>query len=411
MEFKKFDWIGRQELSAVKRVMKSKQLSGFYGNWGEKFEGGREVIAFERECEEYFGVKHAVTFNSLASGLSATIGALGIGPGDQVILPPWTMSATAAAILHWGGIPVFADIDEHSYCIDPKSVELLINSKTKAIIAVDVFGQSSNIEQLKKIASKHNLKIISDTAQAIGATRNDKFAGTLADVGGISLNYHKHIHTGEGAVMFTNDDELALRLKLIRNHAESVVSEIPFEVNLVNMVGHNYRLSEIQAAIGRVQLKKLSRILSVRKNEAELLRSKLIKFDEIALPFVDDSNTHVYYMYAMQLKPANLKITKNQFINELTKLGVPGLSSKYINLHLLPIFQNKIAIGKHGFPWTYDQSGPPVSYTKGICPVAEKLQDETYFSFYINDFFITKSEINFIYKSFEKVIRKYSQFN
>ena len=380
MEFKKFDWIGRQELSAVKRVMKSKQLSGFYGNWGEKFEGGREVIAFERECEEYFGVKHAVTFNSLASGLSATIGALGIGPGDQVILPPWTMSATAAAILHWGGIPVFADIDEHSYCIDPKSVELLINPKTKAIIAVDIFGQSSNIEQLKKIASKHNLKIISDTAQAIGATRNNKFAGTLADVGGISLNYHKHIHTGEGAVMFTNDDELALRLKLIRNHAESVVSEIPFEVNLVNMVGHNYRLSEIQAAIGRVQLKKLSRILSVRKNEAELLRSKLIKFDEIALPFVDDSNTHVYYMYAMQLKPANLKITKSQFIHELTKLGVPGLSSKYINLHLLPIFQNKIAIGKYGFPWTYDQSGPPVSYTKGICPVAEKLQDETYFS-------------------------------
>jgi dTDP-4-amino-4,6-dideoxygalactose transaminase len=306
---------------------------------------------------------------------------------------------------------VFADIDEHSYCIDPKSVELLINPKTKAIIAVDIFGQSSNIEQLKKIASKHNLKIISDTAQAIGATRNNKFAGTLADVGGISLNYHKHIHTGEGAVMFTNDDELALRLKLIRNHAESVVSEIPFEVNLVNMVGHNYRLSEIQAAIGRVQLKKLSRILSVRKNETELLRSKLIKFDEIALPFVDDSNTHVYYMYAMQLKPANLKITKSQFINELTKLGVPGLSSKYINLHLLPIFQNKIAIGKHGFPWTYDQSGPPVSYTKGICPVAEKLQDETYFSFYINDFFITKSEINFIYKSFEKVIRKYSQFN
>jgi dTDP-4-amino-4,6-dideoxygalactose transaminase len=178
---------------------------------------------------------------------------------------------------------------------------------------VDIFGQSSNIEQLKKIASKHNLKIISDTAQAIGATRNNKFAGTLADVGGISLNYHKHIHTGEGAVMFTNDDELALRLKLIRNHAESVVSEIPFEVNLVNMVGHNYRLSEIQAAIGRVQLKKLSRILSVRKNEAELLRSKLIKFDEIALPFVDDSNTHVYYMYAMQLKPANLKITKSQF--------------------------------------------------------------------------------------------------
>ena len=409
MEFKKFDWIGRQEFSAVKRVMRSKQLSGFYGNWGEKFEGGKEVIGFERECEEYFEIKHAITFNSLASGLSAAIGALGIGPGDQVILPPWTMSASAAAILHWGGIPVFADIDERTYCIDPKSVESLVNSRTKAIIAVDIFGQSSNIEQLKRIAHKFNLKIVSDTAQAIGATRHNKYAGTLADIGGISLNYHKHIHTGEGAVMFTNDDNLALRLKLIRNHAEAVVGDIPFEVNLVNMVGHNYRLSEIQAAIGREQLKKLTKITSTRKTETDLLRRKLIKFEEIIPPFVDDGNTHVFYMYAMQLKLSNLTITKSQFVQELKKLGVPGLSDKYINLHLLPIFQNKIAIGKHGFPWTYDQSSSQVSYTKGICPVAEKLQDETYFSFYINDYFITKSEVSFIYRSFEKVIQKYSR--
>jgi len=389
--------------------MRSKQLSGFYGNWGEKFEGGKEVIGFERECEEYFDVKHAISFNSLASGLSAAIGALEIGPGDQVILPPWTMSASAAAILHWGGIPVFADIDERTYCIDPKSVESLVTSRTKAIIAVDIFGQSSNIEQLKKIANKFNLKIISDTAQAIGATRHNKYAGTLADIGGISLNYHKHIHTGEGAVMFTNDDNLALRLKLIRNHAEAVVGEIPFEVNLVNMVGHNYRLSELQAAIGREQLRKLTKIIRIRKTETDLLRRRLITFEEIIPPFVDDGNTHVFYMYAMQLKLSNLTITKSKFVQELKNLGVPGLSHKYINLHLLPIFQNKIAIGKHGFPWTYDKSGSQVSYKKGICPVAEKLQDETFFSFYINDYFITKSEVNFIYKSFEKVIQKYSK--
>ncbi len=409
MKFKKFNSFGFSEAVAVNRVLKSKTLSGFYGNWGEKFEGGREVVGFERECEEYFKTKHAITFNSLASGLSAAIGAIGIEPGDEVILPPWTMSATAAAVLHWGGIPIFADINSNTYCLDPKSVELNLSPKTKAIIAVDIFGQSANIEELSSIAKKYDLRLISDSAQAIGAMRNGNMCGTMADIGGLSLNYHKHIHSGEGGIMLTNDDNLALRLKLIRNHAESVVADIPFEVNLANMVGHNYRMSELHAAIGRAQLKKLNRIIARRQEEVFDLKKKLSVFDEIDLPYTEQNNSHVYYMFAMQFKESRFRIKKHEFVNQLSHLGIPGLSSEYVNLHLLPLFQNKIALGSKGFPWTYEYSRKNINYLKGICPIAENLQSNTYFSFYINDFALNSSHIKFIRSTFEKVIKEYSK--
>jgi perosamine synthetase len=401
-KFRKFNHMGNGEKKAVIQVIKSGVLSGFYGNWGEYFEGGPRVRAFEKDCEEYFQIEHAITFNSLASGLSAAIGAIGIGPGDEVILPPWTMSATATAILHWGGIPIFCDIDQKTYCIDPRLVEKLINEKTKAIIAVDIFGQSADIETLAQVAKKYNLLIISDSAQAIGAKRNGYFAGTHVDIGGISLNYHKHIHTGEGAVMFTRNADLALRLKLIRNHAESVIADIPYPVSLVNMIGHNYRMTEVQAAIGSIQLQKLPKILRRREEEASRLREVLGKFSEIELPLVDDGNTHVYYLFAMQLNEEILPFNKLDFVEAITKQGVPGLSTQYLNLHMLPIFQQKIAMGGSGFPWTYEKSREDISYAKGICPVAEMLQEKNFFSFYMNDFMLTKKDISFIGKSFER---------
>jgi len=408
-EFRKFKHIGREEKRVVKQVMKSSLLSGFYGNWGEKFEGGPRVKSFENDCKDFFEVEHAITFNSLASGLSAAIGAIGIGPGDEVIIPPWTMSATAAAVLHWGGIPIFCDIDERTYCIDPNLVEKLIHKNTKAIIAVDIFGQSANLEMLLNIARKYDLKVISDSAQSIGAKRYGKFAGTLADIGGISLNYHKHIHTGEGAVMFTNNEDLALRLKLIRNHAESVIADIPYSVSLTNMVGHNYRMTELQAAIGSEQLKKLPKILDIRDWEANQIREELNRFSEIIMPHVDAGNTHVYYLFPMQINLKFFTSDKDALVNELTSLGVPGLSTRYVNLHLLPIFQSKIAIGASGFPWTFEKSRKDISYQKGLCPVAETLQEKTYLSFYMNDYALTKKDINFIGEAFDTAITKLSR--
>src|SRR6185503_8869326 len=154
-----------------------------------------KVREFERQCESYFGVKHAITVNSWTSGLIAAVGAVGIEPGDEVIVSPWTMCASATAILHWNAIPVFGDIEPETFCLDPASVEANITPYTRAILAVDIFGHSADIDALMTLAARHGLQVITDTAQAPGTRYKGRLTGTSAHVGGYSLNYHKHIHT------------------------------------------------------------------------------------------------------------------------------------------------------------------------------------------------------------------------
>ena len=207
-KFKKYNSIGKQELHSAIKVIKSGILSQFVGSAGKSFYGGPMVKKFERKCEKYFKIKYAVTVNSWTSGLIAIIGAIGIEPGDEVIVTPWTMCASATAILHWNAIPVFVDIETETFNIDPKKIEEKITSKTKAIMTVDIFGQSCDIYKIKEIAKKYNLLVISDTAQSIGSKVGKKFSGTLADVGGFSLNCHKHINTGEGGIVVTNNKSI-----------------------------------------------------------------------------------------------------------------------------------------------------------------------------------------------------------
>ena len=262
--FKRYNPIGKEEVAAAKKVVESGVLSKFLGCWDPDFYGGPMVQKFEPACEKYFKAKHAVTVNSWTSGLIAAVGAIGIEPGDEVIVSPWTMCASATAILHWNAIPVFADIEPDTFCINPKAVEANITPHTKAIMAIDIFGQSADMDALMTIASKYGLKVISDTAQAPGAIYKGKYAGTIAHVGGYSLNYHKHIHTGEGGILVTDDDKIAERMQLIRNHAEAVVGDKGV-INLSNMIGHNFRLGEIESAMGIEQIKKLKKLVRERQ--------------------------------------------------------------------------------------------------------------------------------------------------
>lgn len=399
--FKKYNPIGAEEVQAAQQVIESGVLSQFIGAWHQDFCGGPKVLEFERACEAYFGVKHAVTVNSATSGLIAAVGAIGIEPGDEVIVSPWTMSASATAIVHWNAIPVFADIEPETFNLDPGSVEANITPYTKAIMAVDIFGHSANMEALMAIAAKHGLKVISDTAQAPGAIYNGKYAGTLADVGCYSLNYHKHIHTGEGGILVTDNDEIAERLRLIRNHAEAVVGD-KGQNNLANMIGYNFRLGEIECAIGIEQLKKLQGLVESRQRIADRLNAGLSDLSGLRTPIVKAGCTHVYYGYPMVLDTKMLGISRDKIHAALKEEGL-AVSKRYQNLHLLPMYQKKIAYGSNGFPWSSDICHREIDYRKGICPAAESLQDNNFLGFGMCLYEYTDPDVDLVVAAFKKV--------
>ena len=401
-EFKHYNSIGAEEVQAAKLVIESGVLSQFLGAWHDDFYGGPKVREFERNCETFFGVKHAITVNSATSGLIAAVGAIGIEPGDEIIVSPWTMCASATAILHWNAIPIFADIEPATFNLDPKSVEANITPYTKAIIATDIFGHSADMDTLMAIAAKYGLRVISDAAQAPGAFYKDKYAGTLAHVGSYSLNYHKHIHTGEGGILVTNDDDICERLQLIRNHAEAVVGGKGV-TNLANMIGYNFRLGEIECAIGIEQLKKLKKLVASRQHSAERLTAGLNGLAGLRTPIIMPNCTHAYYVYPMALDVDNLGVSRNRLCEALIAEGVEGLVSGYANLHLLPLYQQKTAYGSKGFPWTSDICHRDVDYRRGICPVAEELQAKSYFGFAmcLND--LSDGDVDLIVAAFRKV--------
>ena len=402
--YSSYNSIGLDEINSAKSVLESGVLSKFLGCWDPDFYGGSKVQEFERAWEKYFDVKHAVTVNSWTSGLIASVGAIDIEPGDEIIVSPWTMCASATAILHWNAIPVFADIENDTFNLDPKSIIKNISSQTKAILAIDIFGHPCDIDLIQKIADDYNLKLITDTAQAPGSLYKGKFTGTHSDVGGYSLNYHKHIHTGEGGVIVTNDDKIFEKLQLIRNHAEAVVEDKGVK-DLINMVGYNFRLGEIESAIGIEQLKKLPQFVSQRQEIAKKLNYGLKDLEGLKVPVTKNNCTHSFYIYGMVLDLNVIKVSRKRIIEALEAEGVEGLIGGYANIHTLPIFQKKIAYGSKGFPWSSDICKRDVNYKKGICPIAEELHDKTFLGYEMCLHDLSNKDVELIVKSFQKVWR------
>ena len=390
--------MGPEELAVSQEVIKSGNLSDFIGAWHEqKFFGGNQVRRFEQNVCEFFDVTYAISVNSWTSGLIAMVAALGLEPGDEIITTPWTMSATAMAILHNNCIPVFADINPRTYNIDPGCVRKLINSKTKAVLAVDIFGLSADMAALKAVCDEFDLFLLSDSAQAPGARVGSRYAGTLADIGGFSFNYHKHIHCGEGGVIVTDDKQLATRCRLIRNHAESVVADLGLEDQSC-MVGYNFRMTEIEAAIACEQLPKLGPAIMEKQRQADILFSILNGTPGIILPKLPETFSHVYYIFGIQLDCSSIPDAREQIIGRLGS-GFP-LVVAYQNIHRLPIFLKKQIYRHSGLPWSLSTNEHV--YGKGTCPNAELLFDQTFVGIPLCQYQFTDGDIEFIGRTLRK---------
>ena len=377
--------LGKEETDAAVRALQQGLISMFEGSAQPdppfSFWGGPRVRELEEAWASFYKTRFGVSMNSATSGLIAAIGALGIGYGDEVIVSPYTMSAAATAPLVYGAIPVFADVTDAG-SLDPASVAARITPRTKGIIVVHQFGIPAEMDRILELAARHNLKVVEDCAQAHGALYKGRPVGTLGDIGVFSLNVNKTIQSGEGAVCLTGDEQLRHRLALIRNHAEAVVEGAGVQ-ELTNLLGFNFRMTEVTAAIALEQLKKLERLNTERLELVETLSRALAGHPFLVPPPAcahaasgercASGCRSTYYMVPVRFLEEKAGLERAEFIRMLEAEGTP-FSAGYVKpLYRLPLFQKK-SLFKQGYPFEApaNRESKP-DYRAGSCPNTEKL--------------------------------------
>lgn len=395
--------IGDEERAAVASVLDSGLLSGFVAGDTEEFLGGPAVRELEAAYCARFLTQYAVAFNSATSALHACVAAAGIGPGDEVITSPYSMSASATCILMQNAVPVFADVEERTFCLDPGIVEKLVTPRTRAIVAVNLLGQPAELRALREIARRHSLHLIEDNAQAPGATFHGRYAGTVGDMGVFSLNRHKTIQCGEGGIAVTDDPNLALRLQLVRNHGETVV-ESRGDPSLYGLIGWNYRMTELQAAVAKAQVGKLEKLNAWRVRLAEHLTRRLEGCDYLEPPTVRTGCSHVYYSYAMRVRPDRWGVPRDAVARALEAEGIPVGRGYVRPLYLLPLFQHpRRAGGRQCGPSCPAYHGS-VDYREGLCPVAERLYRDEVLTTNICRYPAVEADVDDLVAAVEKIV-------
>ncbi|WP_071393413.1 UDP-4-amino-4,6-dideoxy-N-acetyl-beta-L-altrosamine transaminase [Bacillus tuaregi] len=343
-------WIDEEDIQAVVEVLK-----------GEYLTTGPYITRFEKAVASYVGATYAVSFANGTAALHGACFAAGISDGDEVITSPMTFAASANCILYQGGTPVFADIDEETYNLDPAEIEKKLTSKTKAIIPVHFTGQPAPLDEIAAIAKKHQLVVIEDAAHALGATYKGNKIGSISDMTMFSFHPVKHITSGEGGIITTNDKDYYEKLLQFRSHG------ITRDVNKLTenhgpwyyemqFLGYNYRLTDIQAALGLSQLKKLDAFIERRKKYRTMYDEAFQGLQAITLPFQDSNRCSSWHLYVIRLQLDQLSGTREDIFNRLRQENI-GVNVHYIPVYYLPYYQS-------------------LGYPKGLCPKAEKLYEE-----------------------------------
>lgn len=294
---------------------------------------GRFIGEFEMAFAAYCGVKHAIAVNNGTTALHLALVAMGVGPGDEVIVPSLTYIASANAVTYCGATPVLVDNDPRTFNMDPALLEAKITPRTKAIMPVHVYGQSADMDPIMEIARCHSLLVVEDAAEAVGAKYKGRMIGGLGDCATFSFFGNKIITTGEGGMVTTNDDALAERMRLYRSQGMDPKRRYWFPV-----VGYNYRMTNIQAAIGLAQLERIEHHLAARRRVADLYNAKLARLgSRLTLPHVEDFAEHVFWMYTVRLSD-KLSKSRDQVMLELDALGIETRPVFY-PMHNMPPYE------------------------------------------------------------------------
>ncbi|GAA0318747.1 UDP-4-amino-4,6-dideoxy-N-acetyl-beta-L-altrosami ne transaminase [Bacillus carboniphilus] len=343
-------WVDEDDIQSVIKILK-----------GDYLTTGPAVGEFEQEIASYVGAKYAVAFSNGTAALHGACFAAGIGEGDEVITTPMTFAASSNCVLYQGAKPVFADIDFNTYNIDPQKVEELINDNTKAIIPVHFTGQPVALDEIHILAKKHSLVVIEDAAHALGATYKGKNVGSLSDMTMFSFHPVKHITSGEGGIITTNNEEYYQKLLQFRSHGitrepdKLIENHGPWYYEM-QFLGFNYRMTDIQAALGTSQLRKIDKFIDLRKKFASMYNEAFKDINEIQIPYQDQSGSSSWHLYIIRLNLEKLLGSRKKVFEALLNENI-GVNVHYIPVHLLPY---------------YSQLG----YQRGICPNAEKLYEE-----------------------------------
>jgi len=306
---------------------------------------GPKVAEFERRFAERHQVKHALAATSCTTALHLILAAMEIGPGDEVIVPAFTWVATANVVVYCGATPVFADVNRHTYNLDPSNVARKVTPRTKAIIAVHLFGLCADIDAITKAAP--GIPIIEDAACAAGSAYRERPAGSLGHAAAFSFHPRKSITTGEGGMVTTNDDALAERVNILRNHGASVSEEQrhhgarPYLMADYNLLGFNYRMTDLQGAVGLVQLTKLDRFIDERQHWAEFYWRELAGVPWLRLPSVPEGSRHGWQAFVGYVDEAKAATSRNEMMERLQATGIstrPGTHA----VHLLGYYREKL---------------------------------------------------------------------
>ena len=348
---------------------------------GSYWATGPEIKEFEKKITEYVGAKYAITFNSGTSALHALLLAYDLKQGDEVIVPSFTFIATANAPLFVGAKPVFAEIEDRTYGLDPEDVKKRITPKTKAIIPIHYGGCPCLIRELKEIAEDRNLLLIEDAAESLGAKINDKKVGTFGDSAMFSFCQNKVISTGEGGAITTDSKEVYEKLKLIRSHGRLETQDYFSSTEYMDYItlGYNFRMPTMNAALGLSQLKKIDKVIKMRRDKAEYMTKKLSRIKEITLPTAPPDYFHVYQMYTIRID--GTRQIRDRLIQYL---GDKGISTKvyFEPVHLSYFYKNKFG------------------FKRGDLPITERLSDQV-LTFHTHPL-LKNEEIDYISEEIDK---------